>query len=49
MEYAREFGNMGKVSDATFKKTQIAFRERGVTDVTLLCGYFLALASFANA
>jgi len=49
VEYAREFGNLGKVSEATFKKTQIAFGDRGVTDIMLLCGYFLALASFANA
>ena len=46
--FAGEFANLGKVSDATFSKTREAYGERGVTDIALLCGYFLALASFAN-
>lgn len=49
VEFAREFGNAGKVTDATFKKAQAKFGDRGVTDLALLCGYFVALASFANA
>ena len=49
VEFAREFGNFGKVSDATFKKAQTVFGNRGVTDIALLCGYFLALACYANA
>lgn len=49
VEYAREFANRGQVSDTTFSKARTLFGERGVTDITLLLGYFLALASFANA
>lgn len=49
VEFAREFGNAGKVGEATFRKAQAAFGNRGVTDIALLCGYFMALASFANA
>jgi len=39
----------GQVSEATFKKTRAEFGERGITDLTLLCGYFMALASMVNA
>lgn len=47
--YAREFAQGGNVSDATFAQLRKEFGERGVTDVTLLCGYFIALASVINA
>lgn len=47
--YAREFAHGGAVSDATFARVRGAFDERGVTDLTLLCGYFAALASVINA
>jgi 4-carboxymuconolactone decarboxylase len=47
--YAREFGQGGNVSDATFGGAREEFGERGVTDLTLLCGYFIALASVINA
>ncbi len=47
--YAREFAQGGNVSDATFVQLHKEFGERGVTDVTLLCGYFIALASVINA
>jgi alkylhydroperoxidase family enzyme len=47
--YAREFAQGGNVSDATFARVRKEFDERGVTDITLLCGYFIALASVINA
>src|SRR3954468_16261311 len=47
--YAREFAQGGNVSDATFALLRKEFDERGVTDLTLLCGYFIALASVINA
>ena len=47
--YAREFAQAGNVSDATFARVRGEFDERGVTDITLLCGYFIALASVINA
>jgi 4-carboxymuconolactone decarboxylase len=49
MDYAREFAQGGNVSDATFARVRGEFDERGVTDLTLLCGYFIALASVINA
>ena len=49
IDYAREFANGGQVTDATFARVRQAFDERGVTDLTLLCGYFIALASVINA
>jgi alkylhydroperoxidase family enzyme len=49
IDYAREFAQGGAVSDATFARVRAAFDERGVTDLTLLCGYFIALASVINA
>ena len=49
MDYAREFAQGGNVSDATFTRVRGEFDERGVTDITLLCGYFIALASVINA
>ena len=47
--YAREFAQGGNVADATFAAARGEFGERGVTDLTLLCGYFIALASVINA
>ena len=49
VEYAREFAHGGQISDATFAKTQSEFGERGITELTLTCGYFVALASVINA
>ena len=49
VQYAREFANGGAVSDETFARVRSEFDERGVTDLTLLCGYFVALASVINA
>jgi hypothetical protein len=39
----------GKVSDATFARGLAEFGARGMTDLTLLCGYFIVLASAINA
>ena len=47
--YAREFAQGGNVGDATFAAARREFDERAVTDLTLLCGYFIALASVINA
>ena len=49
IDYAREFALGGNVSDATFARLRREFDERGITDLTLLCGYFIALASVINA
>ena len=49
IDYAREFANGGQVTDATFARVRGEFDQRGVTDLTLLCGYFSALASVINA
>ena len=49
IDYAREFADGGQVTDATFARVGKAFGERGVTDLTLLCGYFIALACVINA
>ena len=49
IDYAREFANGGQVGDATFARVRQEFDARGVTDLTLLCGYFIALASVINA
>ena len=49
IDYAREFANGGQVIDATFARVRHELDERGVTDLTLLCGYFIALASVINA
>ena len=47
--YAREFANLGRVSDATFGELRRHLSERQVTDLTLLCGYFIALGCTINA
>jgi 4-carboxymuconolactone decarboxylase len=49
IDFAREFAHGGEVSDATFARVRGEFDERGITDLTLLCGYFIALASVINA
>ncbi|MBI4190337.1 MAG: carboxymuconolactone decarboxylase family protein [Betaproteobacteria bacterium] len=49
VEYAREFAGLGQVSDATFADARRHFDPQGITDLTLLCGYFIVLASVVNA
>lgn len=49
IRYAREFGHGGKVTDETFAEVKGHFSERQITDLTLLCGYFMALGSTINA
>ena len=49
IDFAREFAGSGQVSDATFARLRGEFDARGITDLTLLCGYFVALASVINA
>jgi alkylhydroperoxidase family enzyme len=47
--YAREFAQGGNVSDTAFADVRRQFDARGITDLTLLCGYFIALAAVINA
>lgn len=49
VEYAREFANLGRVSDASYQKARARFSERAITDLALLLAYFMALASIVNA
>jgi alkylhydroperoxidase family enzyme len=49
IEYAREFARSGQVSEATFAGAFSVFGARGITDLTLLCGYFIVLAAVINA
>jgi 4-carboxymuconolactone decarboxylase len=49
IRYAREFGQGGKVTDETFAETRGHFSERQITDLTLLCGYFMALGATITA
>ena len=49
IEYAREFAQGGQVSESTFAQARMVFDERGITDLALLCGYFIVLASIINA
>ena len=49
IQFARGFAQGGNVDDETFVAARREFGERGVTDLTLLCGYFIALASVINA
>jgi 4-carboxymuconolactone decarboxylase len=47
--FAQEFTNAGRVSDTTFRAAREHFSERQMTDLVLLCGYFVALAFSVNA
>jgi alkylhydroperoxidase family enzyme len=49
IRYAREFGQGGKVTDETFAELRKHFSDRQITDLTLLCGYFMALGSTISA
>lgn len=49
VEYAREFAQLGQISDATFDSAHAQFGAQGITNLTLLCGYFIVLASIINA
>ncbi len=49
IEYAREFARAGQVRDSTFARGLSVFGARALTDLTLLCGYFIVLASAINA
>jgi 4-carboxymuconolactone decarboxylase len=47
--FAQEFVNAGRVSEATFEEAHTHFSERQITDLVLLCGYFVALGFSVNA
>lgn len=47
--FAGEFGQGGQVGDATFAEARKHYSERQVTDLILLCGYFIALGYSVNA
>ncbi len=47
--FAQEFGNAGRVSEATFEAARSHFSDRQLTDLVLLCGYFVALGFSVNA
>lgn len=47
--YAMEFVQGGNVSDATFAELQAHFDARQITDITLICAYFIGLGSIMNA
>ena len=49
IHYAREFVHYGKVGDETFASVKQRLGERGITDLTITCAYFLALGSIVNA
>ena len=49
IRYAREFAQGGKVSDETFAGVKQHFSDRQITDLTLLCGYFMALGATITA
>ena len=49
IRYAREFGQGGKITDETFEEARRQFTERQITDLTLLCGYFMALGATITA
>ena len=49
IRYAREFAQGGKVSDETFAEVRKHFSDRQITDLTLLCGYFMALGATITA
>ena len=45
----REFAQGGKVGDETFAELKKHFSDRQITDLTLLCGYFMALGATISA
>jgi 4-carboxymuconolactone decarboxylase len=47
--FAREFANGGQVTNASFEEARKHYSERQVTDLMLLCGYFIALGFSVNA
>lgn len=47
--FTREFVNGGQVSGSTFSNALKVFSKRQITELTLLCGYFLALGFTVNA
>src|SRR4051812_36957592 len=49
IRYSREFAQGGKVSDETFAEARKHFSDRQITDLSLLCGYFMALGATINA
>ena len=49
IRYTREFAQGGKVGDATFVELRKHFSDRQITDLTLLCGYFMALGATISA
>lgn len=47
--YARAFVDYGKVDDVAHAEARRRFGDRGLTDLTITCAYFLALGSVVNA
>lgn len=47
--YAQQFAQGGNVSDATYAAMTAQFSPRQITDITLVCAYFLGLGSIMNA
>lgn len=49
IRYAQEFAQGGNVSDTTFAALKSQFSPRQITDITLVCAYFIGLGSIMNA
>ena len=49
IRYVREFAQGGKVSDETFEDVKKHYSNRQITDLSLLCGYFMALGATITA
>ena len=49
IRYSREFAQGGNVSNETFDELRKHFSDRQITDITLLCGYFMALGATITA
>jgi alkylhydroperoxidase family enzyme len=47
--FAQEFAHGGNVADATFASLEQHFTPRQITDITLVCAYFIGLGSIMNA
>jgi alkylhydroperoxidase family enzyme len=47
--YAQEFAQGGNVADETFAALKQHFTPRQITDITLVCAYFIGLGSIMNA